>query len=399
MTIIKYLLARRMLRARRQREFRTRMKNLMLEYFSLLLKYKMRRIRTVWAYSRMDAAWVRLRDEAPEAEFKDAFRMSRESFWKLVELLREDLQHQPNLISTRIPVPPEKQVALTLYKLASCAEYRVIGDAFGIHKSTLCQHFHRVIKCINEKLVPRLIRMPKQDECRESAREFQNISSLPQIIGVLDRSHIPISSPEEDRKDFLNSRDYASIILQATVDHDKKFIDISVKHPGSCNDAFVFKNSCLYLRKEELIPRSNFHWNGVNIPYLIIGDPAYPLLPWLMKDFNEPNLPEEKDQFNKRLNRARVSVEAAFGRLKGRWRILLKRSEIGHTFMPEVVAACCSLHNFVEDENETFHINWNLTPADLEQLPQPKKYMCQENDSLEGSIIRNTLVNYNNPKV
>uniref|UniRef100_A0A1B0DF08 Transposase Helix-turn-helix domain-containing protein n=1 Tax=Phlebotomus papatasi TaxID=29031 RepID=A0A1B0DF08_PHLPP len=65
----------------------------------------------------------------------------------------EDLQHRPNPISTRLPVPPEKQVALTVYRLASFAEYRVVGDVFGIHKSTVCQYFHRVVKCINRKLL------------------------------------------------------------------------------------------------------------------------------------------------------------------------------------------------------------------------------------------------------
>uniref|UniRef100_A0A1B0DHP6 Uncharacterized protein n=1 Tax=Phlebotomus papatasi TaxID=29031 RepID=A0A1B0DHP6_PHLPP len=328
----------------------------------------MRRTRTVWAYFRTDAAWVRLRDEAPETEFKEAFRMSRESFWKLVGLLREDLQHRPNPISTRLPVPPEKQAALTVYRLASCAEYRVVGDVFGIHKSTVCQYFHRVVKCINRKLLVRQIRMPNQHECRESAQEFESICSLPQIIGAVDGSHIPISSPEDGRKDFLNRKGFASIILQATVDHNKKFIDISVKYPGSCHDAFVFKNSCLYLRKEQLIPTSNFQWNGVTIPYLIIGDPAYPLLPWLMKDYYGSNLSQEKEQFNKRLNRARVCVEIAFGRLKGRWRILLKRSEIWYSFMPKVVAACCTLHNFVESENEAFNMNWNLTKYILKEF-------------------------------
>lgn len=55
---------------------------------------------------------------------------------------------------------------------------------------------------------------------------------------------------------------------------------------------------------------------------MIIGDPAYPLLPWLMKNFTGANLKPEEDSFNAYMNSARVSVEIAFGRLKARWRRL-----------------------------------------------------------------------------
>ncbi|XP_055709000.1 uncharacterized protein LOC129805246 [Phlebotomus papatasi] len=240
----------------------------------------------------------------------------------------------------------------------------------------------------------RVIRMPDEDRCRRSTEEFKKMCGLPQIIAAVDGSHIPILPPEEGRKDFMNRKNYGSIILQGTVDHNIKFIHVSVKFPGSCHDAFAFKNSSLFLRHDELIPESNFQLNNVNIPYIIVGDPAYPLLPWLMKDFYGLNLPADKDQFNKFLNKARVTVEIAFGRLKGRWRILLKRSDIIYTFMPQVVAACCTLHNFVEDENDEFQVDWIPTPRELEDFPEPPRYQSHERDSLDGTTIRNTLLTY-----
>ena len=69
-------------------------------------------------------------------------------------------------------------------------------------------------------------------------------------------------------------------------------------------------------------------------------------------------LTREQKRFNYQLSRARVVVECAFGRLKGRWRSIMKRNDTNVSFMPTLVTACCILHNLCEIHGDSFDDNW-----------------------------------------
>lgn len=43
-------------------------------------------------------------------------------------------------------VPFDKRVAMAIYKIASCAENRVVGDVFGVHRSTVLKYVKRFVK-------------------------------------------------------------------------------------------------------------------------------------------------------------------------------------------------------------------------------------------------------------
>ncbi|KAG6933394.1 hypothetical protein G0U57_019371, partial [Chelydra serpentina] len=81
--------------------------------------------------------------------------------------------------------------------------------------------------------------------------------------------------------------------------------------------------------------------------------------PWLMKPYTGA-LDSDKELFNCRLSKCRMVVECAFGRLKGRWRSLLTRSDLSETNIPTVIAACCVLHNLCESKGETFMAGWEV---------------------------------------
>ena len=55
--------------------------------------------------------------------------------------------------------------------------------------------------------------------------------------------------------------------------------------------------------------------------------------------------------FNTMLISARNQVECTFGRLKARWRILLRPMDLKFNDIPGIVLACFALHNFCEERS------------------------------------------------
>nr|CAI5844005.1 unnamed protein product [Callosobruchus analis] len=335
--------------------------------------------------------------EFSEQDWLENFRVGKDTFMFIVNELRVSLQPKGNILnSSRTISSVEKKVAIALFYLASVCEYRVVGHTFGIHKSTVHNIVHEFVNAVNKVLLHRFIKMPTEAEAIEVASYFQQTTVLPNIIGAIDGTHIPIKPPRQGHRDFINRKGWASVILQGVVDAKYRFMDICVKNPGATHDASVLTGSDLFRNVHTTMPKSSVQVGGRQVSYVLLGDAAYPLLPWLMKPYPSRHITPPQDSFNVYTSAGRVVVENAFGRLKARWRRLLKQCDVDHKFVPKLVAACCTLHNIIETHKGGFNMNWMQDVENAEIIfPQPHSTRATSSrDSFEAHNLREHLCNY-----
>uniref|UniRef100_A0A3Q1GZ70 DDE Tnp4 domain-containing protein n=1 Tax=Acanthochromis polyacanthus TaxID=80966 RepID=A0A3Q1GZ70_9TELE len=319
--------------------------------------------RTLWMKVRSQDWWERIvMMEFTDSDWRDNFRMSLQSFTKLCQMMERVME--PCEITVHAPVPLGMRVAIVLYKLANCAEYRVIGNQFGVHKSIMKKMVYLFCHGIVDSVIRKLIRVCNLDH------EFVFIKTLFLFIGCVDESRIPCLPPSDGYRDFINRKGWPSYVLQAVCDDKYCFWNVSCKMPGSAHDANALKQSDLF-RNAHLLPKVGYI-EGQHVDFFLLGDPAFPLMPWLMKGYlQSPRLTPQKESFNVYLSSARTSIEIAFGRLKSRFRVLFKRSDFHFTFTTCMVATCCALHNFCEMEKEHANPRWAEEAASVgRQFPQ-----------------------------
>ena len=266
-------------------------------------------------------------------------------------------------------------------------------------------------------LLPQYVHIPQGDRLKEIVEGFETCWGFPQAVGGIDGSHIPIIRPDESASDYYNRKGYYSIIVQAMVDFRGLFMDVYIGWPGKVHDTRVFVNSSLYQKgmngtllrywrrnlrgvevlNAQLVMYSVHVWTVIipflilQVPLVILGDPAYPALPWLMKAYPEnAHTTSGQKTYNYRQSRARMVVENAFGRLKGRWRCLLKRLDMKLSHVPHVVAACICLHNMCEIFGDDFKSGCTILTIKNALLHQLLVQVLEPMHQISGTLSCNT---------
>ncbi|KAK3002207.1 hypothetical protein RJ639_021208 [Escallonia herrerae] len=311
-----------------------------------------------------------------DTRWTHSFRMSKPSFILLLRLLT------PSLLPLS-PTTPIYALAATLFRLAHAAPFQSLSPLFGLDPPTACRSFYTVCKAIIDKL-GHLFEF--RSDLNRIVVGFGWIS-LPNCCGVLGYDAFKVDG------DLLGEN--GSLLVQALVDSEGRFLDVSAGWPDTVKPDSILRQSELFSGVEELRELLNgpcFQLSDGNaIPQYVLGGSCLPLLPWLLTPFGGSNesrstVRSSEAAYNSVHGRGMELAGKAFGRVRVEWQLLSRpwKEECIESF-PFVVVTCCLLHNFLIKCSEALP-DVNLGLSSNHDLPL---FEGEVDDSAHG--IRNAL--------
>ncbi len=128
-----------------------------------------RKPRSTWIVNgRTDKWWENIvNGDAPDSVWKKNFRMSKQSFYNLVDKLHPVIGPKPNTPNYRF-LTTEKKLAATLYYLKDTGSLWMTANTFGIHQCTVTKIITQVCHAINSVLGSIYLHLPRDVNERKS---------------------------------------------------------------------------------------------------------------------------------------------------------------------------------------------------------------------------------------
>ncbi|XP_075753878.1 uncharacterized protein LOC142818402 [Pelodiscus sinensis] len=118
--------------------------------------------RRIWRLDTSSNWWDRIVLERwGDQRWNQNFRMKKDTFLELCELLTPSLWQQDTLMRPAIPL--QKHVAIALWKLSTPDSYQSIRNPFSMGKSTVGAVIMQVVKAINRVLLRRVVHLTDLD--------------------------------------------------------------------------------------------------------------------------------------------------------------------------------------------------------------------------------------------
>ncbi|CAH1993163.1 unnamed protein product [Acanthoscelides obtectus] len=356
-------------------------------------KKRQRRRRRYWVqpflqdrfkFGTFNTLLEKLRED--EEKFSNFFRMSRESFDKLLRILRNHLTHEDTNMKNCIS--PAERLAVTVRYLASGNTFTDLHYSFRIGIKAISRIVREVCSNIWLLLHKEYMAIPDVSTWQNIAYAFEKTANFPNCIGAVDSKHIRLIKPEYSGSMYFNYKGYCSIVLMVIADSNYNFIYVDVGAYGKDCDSSVFKESSFWKKLQENaldIPTPRQLSNtDVQAPYVLVGDEAFALHMNLLRPYGGRELDQNKRIFNYPLSRARRFIECSFGIMTNKWRIFHRPLNVSIDLATDIVKACCILKKFIRKEEG---LNRNIADtamdidSELNELTRSK--------SVRGSLSAN----------
>ena len=174
---------------------------------------------------------------------------------------------------------------------------------------------------------------------------------------------------------------------------------VNARSPGSRGDATVFNTLCPHDKIRRWLGTDGAVIGRRRTLSCLVGDMAFGLSACLMKCYAEGEDEPHQLTFNHRLVRTRRVVEQAFGRRKGRFRVLIRNNISDPSFAADIAMVCCTLHNDCERWTCAFDQSWLIEPEMYKRYhPAPAAHINDDADD-PGIAIRQRHSTYTQAKL
>ena len=227
-------------------------------------------------------------NELSDAELIKRYRFDREGIIYVTDLVREALCSET---SRSNPLTPEMKVIITLRYLATGKMQQCSSDDLGPSQSSISRTITQTIDALADPdVLKRFVYFPVTTDAAERNKEdFLAIANFPNIVGVIDGTHIRIVAPKEQEEVYVNRKGFHSINVQIVFDASYRILEILAKWPGSVHDARILNSSGLSRLFEEGYVPAESH---------LLGDSGYPSKTWLLTPYLRP-LPGPQSRYNR----------------------------------------------------------------------------------------------------
>jgi DDE superfamily endonuclease len=322
-----------------------------------------------------------------DEEFLQKYRMSRESFSRLVGLIQDHPVFNPDS-RTQKQTPVAHQLMVFLRYIGSEGTGATASgqrQTFAIGHGTSDLFRKRVTRAILS-LRQQYLRWPNPEERRRNALFVHQKYGFPHCCGIADGTLMPLAfEPQiEDAPDYSGRKYGYSLSTMIICDHRKRIIQYHAGHPGSAHDNRVFKSTPLAKRPGDHLADNQY----------IVGDSAFENSWFMVSAFKKlPNsqLEEEQERFNTKLSRLRIISEHCIGILKGRFpwmrqiRMIITEDTESLRKILQLIDASVILHNILIEWGEDGEESW-IDFDDFSDMDDAFRVPYQQDDELNQAI-------------
>ena len=250
-------------------------------------------------------------------------------------------------------IGPAERFCVTLRYLVTGDAFRTIAASYRLSDTVVGRIIRETCKALwNVMAENGFLSVPSSSkEWLDVSQDFERRWNFPNCVGAIDGKHIIIQCPSRAGSMFFNYKKFHSVVLMAVVNAKYQFTIVDVGDYGRLSDGSVFSSSQLGIAMEQnklnLPPPRLLPGTNISVPYVFVGDDAFPLKNYLMKPYPRGEIQIPERIANYRFSRARRIVENAFGIATSRFRLFRRAITADVDVAVQATKAIVALHNYL----------------------------------------------------